>query len=107
MNWIPTEEEQVGLEQLRKQKDRALQQVKNSERALIDTKLAPLPSFIRGVQVGALFVGGANTIIPGQFGVIDWPLWLRVILGGACVLLAVNYLLAQRGFMIAKRISRA
>ena len=77
------------------------------ERELIAWKLSPIASFCRGVQVGALFIGGVNTIIPGQFGVIDWPLWLRVVLGGACVLLAVNYLLAQRGYMIAKRISRA
>lgn len=79
----------------------------DKERQLIVGKLAPLPCFTRGVQVGALAIGGINTIIPGQFGVIDWPLWLRVVLGGALVLLAINYLLAQRGYMIAKRISKA
>lgn len=77
------------------------------EKALIAAKLDPMASFIRGVQVGALMIGGVNTIVPGQFGVVDWPLWLRVVIGGACVLLAVNYLLAQRGFMVAKRMSKA
>jgi hypothetical protein len=77
------------------------------ERLLINLKLDPMSAFIRGVQVGALMIGGINTIFPGQFGVVDWPLWLRVVLGGACILLAINYLLVQRGFMIAKRISKA
>lgn len=77
------------------------------ERAKIDAKLAPISCFTRGIHVGALTVGAVNTMIPGQFGVIDWPLWLRLLIGIVFLLLAVNYLLAQRGFMIAKRISRA
>lgn len=77
------------------------------EHKLIAEKLSPLASFCRGLQVGALAVGGVNTIVPGQFGVADWPLWLRAVIGGAFLLLAVNYLLAQRGFMVAKRISQA
>lgn len=77
------------------------------EKLLIDLKLDPMSAFIRGVQVGALVIGGINTIIPGQFGVVDWPLWLRVVLGGMCVLLAIHFLLQQRGFMIARRISKA
>lgn len=84
-----------------------VRQAMDKERQLIVGKLSPLPCFIRGVQVGALMIGGVNTIFPGQFGVVDWPLWVRVMLGGACVLLAVNYLLVQRGFMLAKRISKA
>ena len=79
----------------------------SDERKLIATKLSPIASFCRGLQVGALAVGGVNTIVPGQFGVADWPLWLRAIVGGVCLLLAVNYLLAQRGFMVAKRVSKA
>jgi hypothetical protein len=77
------------------------------ERTLIALKLDPLSTFIRGVQVGALVIGGVNTIFPGQFGVVDWPLWLRAVLGGACVLLAIHFLLEQRGYMIARRISKA
>ena len=77
------------------------------ERMKIDAKLAPISCFTRGVQVGALTIGAVNTMIPGQFGVIDWPMWLRLLIGVVFLLLAVNYLLAQRGFMVAKRISRA
>ena len=77
------------------------------EKLLIALKLDPLATFIRGVQVGALVIGGVNTIFPGQFGVVDWPLWLRMVLGSGCILLAINFLLAQRGFMLARRISKA
>lgn len=77
------------------------------EKLMIDLKLDPMATFIRGVQVGALAIGGINTIFPGQFGVIDWPLWIRVVLGGALILLAIHFLLQQRGFMIARRISKA
>ena len=77
------------------------------EKLLIALKLDPLATFIRGVQVGALMIGGVNTIFPGQFGVVDWPLWLRAVLGSACILMAVHFLLQQRGFMIARRISKA
>lgn len=71
-----------------------------------DPQLSPLLCFIRGVQVGALCVGAANTIVPGQFGVIDWPLWLRVLIGGAFLVLAVHYLLRQRGLMVMQRLGR-
>ena len=86
---------------------RPLEQAQAAEREMIATKLSPLASFIRGVQVGALVIGGINTIIPGQFSVVDWPLWVRVVLGGACILGAIHFLLTQRGFMIIKRISKA
>lgn len=92
---------------LHAQKRRALEQARAAEREMIAASLSPMATFIRGVQVGALMIGGVNTIFPGQFGVVDWPLWLRAVLGSACILMAVHFLLQQRGFMIAKRISKA
>ena len=102
----PTDKDMEAYK-LHAQKRRPLEQARAAERALIALKLDPVITFYRGVQVGALMIGGVNTIIPGQFGVIDWPLWLRAVLGGAFILLAVHFLLAQRGFMIARRISKA
>ena len=92
---------------LHDQKRRPLEQARAAERELIATKLSPLATFIRGVLVGALMIGGVNTIFPGQFGVVDWPLWLRAVLGSGCILLAIHFLLAQRGYMLARRISKA
>ncbi len=88
-------------------RDAVLRKGLKQERKRLDDRLATLPSFIRGLQVGALFIGGVNTIIPGQFGVIDWPLWLRVICGGIFLMIALNFLIAQRGFMVASARSRA
>lgn len=87
--------------------NRELEDALAAEREMIATKLDPHSTFIRGIQVGALVIGGINTIFPGQFGVVDWPLWLRVVLGSGCILLAIHFLLEQRGLMIIKRISKA
>jgi hypothetical protein len=89
------------------EKHRVLEQVRAAERERIALQLSPMTTFIRGVQVGALVIGGINTIFPGQFGVADWPLWMRLLTGGLCILVAVHFLLEQRGYMIAKRISKA
>ena len=102
----PTDKDMEAYK-LHDQKRRPLEQAQAAERALIALKLDPMSTFIRGVQVGALMIGGINTIFPGQFGVVDWPLWLRVVLGSACILVAIHFLLEQRGFMIARRISKA
>lgn len=86
---------------------RELEDALAKERELIATKLNPHATFIRGVQVGALVIGGVNTMIPGQFGVIDWAWWIRTPIGIALILMAIHFLLEQRGFMIIKRISKA
>jgi hypothetical protein len=78
-----------------------------AERELVATKLHPRATFIRGVQVGALVIGGINTMIPGQFGVVNWPLWIRLSAGFMLIMLAMHFLLEQRGYMIIKRISKS
>jgi cytochrome c biogenesis protein CcdA len=86
--------------------NRELEDVLAKEREMIATKLNPHATFIRGIQVGALVIGGINTMIPGQFGVADWPLWIRLLAGVALIVLAIHFLLEQRGYMIIKRISK-
>lgn len=85
---------------------RTQEQALAKERELIATKLHPHATFLRGIQVGALVIGGINTMIPGQFGVADWPLWIRLLAGVALIALAIHFLLEQRGYMIIKRISK-
>lgn len=68
--------------------------------------IAPLPSFIRGIQVGAFAVGAVNTAVPGQFGVVDWPLWLRLLIAFLFLAIAVNHVLCQRGNMLVSKVSR-
>jgi hypothetical protein len=77
------------------------------ERIGLDIKLATLPSFLRGVNVGAFTIGGLNVLIPEEFWGIDLPVWARFVVGGVFLLGALNYLLRQRGLMVAKRVSRA
>ena len=102
----PTDKDMEAYK-LHEQKRRPLEQARAAEREMIAASLSPMATFIRGVQVGALVIGGVNTIFPGQFGVADWPLWMRLLTGGLCILVAVHFLLEQRGYMIAKRISKA
>lgn len=78
-----------------------------AERARLDSKLSPLASFCRGANVGAFTIGGLNVLIPDDFWGIDLPPWARVVVGGVFLVLALNYLIRQRGLMVAKRISRA
>jgi hypothetical protein len=79
----------------------------DAERKRLNDKLATLPSFLRGLNVGAFTIGGLSTLIPEEFWGLDLPPWARVVIGGVFLLGAANYLIRQRGFMIAKRISRA
>ncbi len=78
-----------------------------AERKLLDGKLSTMPSFLRGLNVGAFTIGGLNVLIPEEFWGIDLPVWARFVVGGVFLMGALNYLLRQRGFMVAKRISRA
>ncbi len=87
--------------------DTVLRKKLDAERSRLNTKLATLPSFFRGVNVGALTIGGLNVLIPEEFWGIDLPVWARVVVGGVFLMGALNYLLRQRGLMAAKRISRA
>jgi len=73
----------------------------------IEDMVDPLPSFARGVQFGGLTVGALNTMAPGMFGVADWPQPVRMIVGLAFILLAVHFLIRQRGFMNAQKINRS
>lgn len=73
----------------------------------IENKIDPLPSFARGVQVGGLTVGALNTMMPGMFGVAEWPHSVRMIVGLVFLLLAAHFLLRQRGFMMAQRVNRS
>lgn len=73
----------------------------------IENMIDPLPSFARGVQFGSLVIGGLNTMAPGMFGVAEWPLPIRMVVGLLCVTLAAHFLLRQRGFMIAQKINRS
>lgn len=68
-----------------------------------ENKVAPTPSFMRGVQVGAMVIGALNTAVPGQFGVVDWPLWLRLSCAAVMLLAATHFVLQQRGFSLAAR----
>ena len=77
------------------------------ERSLISKNLATMPSFIRGMYVGAFLSGGLNVLFPEHFWGIDLPNWARVTIGVAFLVGALNYLLRQRGWMVAKRVSRA
>jgi hypothetical protein len=86
--------------------NRELEDALAKERELVATKLNPHATFIRGIQVGALVIGGINTMIPGQFGVAEWAWWIRTPIGFALILLAIHFLLEQRGYMIIKRISK-
>lgn len=102
-----TDEQLQELRAQMRRKKREGAETQKDERRLITSKLSPSASFIRGIQVGGLLVGGVNTIAPGQFGVADWPLWVRLIIGGIFLVMALNYLMAQRGWMKASQITRA
>ncbi len=90
-----------------RQRDAEVRRGLDAERKRLDTKLATLPSFFRGLNVGAFAVGGLNVLIPEHFWGIDLPPWARVAIGVVFLMGALNYLLRQRGLMIAKRISRS
>ena len=102
-----TDEQVQELRAHMRKKKREGAETQKDERELITNKLSPPASFIRGIQVGGLLVGGVNTIAPGQFGVADWPLWVRLIFGGIFLMTALNYLLTQRGWMRADALSVA
>lgn len=72
----------------------------------IDEKLSPIASFCRGVLVGVLGLQALQLLTPDLLMVHDWPIWLRAVVGVVVLLGAVNYLMAQRGFMLMRRMAR-
>ncbi len=73
----------------------------------IERMVDPTPSFLRGVQFGALIVGAFNLFAPAAFGVPDWPSSVRVMIGFGFLLLGLHVFVRQTGFMKAQKINRA
>jgi hypothetical protein len=80
-------------------------QKKTGYRQQFVDQVAPTPSFLRGLKCGILFLGACNTLVPGQFGVVDWPLWVRALCATAMVLAGIHFLKQQKGYTVASRIA--
>ena len=73
------------------------------ERSMLNERLSTIPSFLRGLQAGIFAVAALTGVLP------DIPMapWLEITIRVVFLLGALHCVVAQRGLMYAKGMSRA
>ncbi len=74
-------------------------------KAEAQARLTPAACFYRGTIVGLCALQGLQLWTPEIIDIYALPLWARMVAGSVFVLMAANYLIMQRGFMLIDRVS--
>lgn len=75
-------------------------------KAEAQARLTPATCFYRGIIVGVCALQGLQLLTPDVAQIHLWPIWIRAVVGSVFILMAANYLIMQRGFMLIERVSQ-